>query len=173
MHRSLSKLPSPINFPEYMAVSNNYYKSGWSLNTHRRVKNVIVWMEWIPSLATLRPRSMHDMKGNEVLGPDFPERETKLRHAIQLFDTNNSGRFDCDTLREFLLALDVVVTGLDMKTEMKNIASFGETRRARLTSPPHILTHILPPPPPKHTHARTQSPAISRLEREPPKSSTS
>ena len=34
-------------------MSNNYYEKGWGLKTHRRLKNVIVIMEFCPSVSSL------------------------------------------------------------------------------------------------------------------------
>lgn len=48
--------PRPIAFPEYLYLSNNHYKAGWSWNTFRRLKNVIVVMEWIPDWSDLNLR---------------------------------------------------------------------------------------------------------------------
>lgn len=45
MFKSLKLRPKPIHFPDYLYISPNYFHQPWSLNTHRRVKNVIVAME--------------------------------------------------------------------------------------------------------------------------------
>jgi hypothetical protein len=45
MFKSLKLRPKPLQFPDYLYISPNYFHQPWSLNTHRRVKNVIVAME--------------------------------------------------------------------------------------------------------------------------------
>lgn len=62
-HNKLFSLPKPIHFPPTMLVSNNYFKTGWSFNTYRRIRNTIIVMDWIPDVGTnaLRLREMHDM----------------------------------------------------------------------------------------------------------------
>lgn len=38
-----------------MHVSRNHYKRSWSLKTFRRIKNVIVLMDWVPDVTALKP----------------------------------------------------------------------------------------------------------------------
>jgi hypothetical protein len=40
---------APLSFPPYCLVSKNHYNSAWSLKTYRRLKNVMVMLEWIPA----------------------------------------------------------------------------------------------------------------------------
>ena len=47
-----------IHFPSYMYVSRNYYRSEWSMKTHRRLKNVIIALEWIPDINAVQPMEM-------------------------------------------------------------------------------------------------------------------
>jgi hypothetical protein len=63
-HNRLFKLPKPIKFPPTLLLSQNYFKTGWSFNTYRRIRNVIMVMDWVPdvSQSALRLREMHDMK---------------------------------------------------------------------------------------------------------------
>lgn len=61
----MQKLMTPCHtlpFPSFMLMSENYYKPSWSLNTHRRLKNVIIVMEWIPDwgVYTLPPHRAPD-----------------------------------------------------------------------------------------------------------------
>jgi Ca2+-binding EF-hand superfamily protein len=47
--------PHTMNFPPYLLMSPNFYKQSWnSTNVHRRLKNVIVIMEWVPNLSKMQ-----------------------------------------------------------------------------------------------------------------------
>ena len=50
---SLFAKASSLKFPEYLYMSTNYYEKGWGLKTHRRLKNVIIIMEFCPSVSSL------------------------------------------------------------------------------------------------------------------------
>ena len=41
--------PKPLVFPDYLSCSSNYFKPSWSLNSNRRLKNVIIAMDWVPN----------------------------------------------------------------------------------------------------------------------------
>lgn len=43
-----------MSFPEAMHISRNHYKQSWSLKTFRRIKNVIVLMDWVPDVTALK-----------------------------------------------------------------------------------------------------------------------
>ena len=96
-----------LNFPEYMLVSRNYYERGWGLKTHRRLKNVIVVMDFAPSKANLREVAS--------VGKAFtPQQERNLMRAFTVADANQSGGISVTELKEVLKAIDV-----DVDTEGK------------------------------------------------------
>lgn len=47
--------PKHMVFPKAMHVSRNHYKQSWSFKTYRRIKNVIVLMDWVPDVTALKP----------------------------------------------------------------------------------------------------------------------
>ena len=49
------KEQAALAFPHYLGVSNNFYNPNW--RGLRRLKNVVVVMEWAPSAAVLHPQS--------------------------------------------------------------------------------------------------------------------
>jgi len=49
--------PKHIAFPKAMHISRNHYKQSWSFKTFRRIKNVIVLMDWVPDVTALRPET--------------------------------------------------------------------------------------------------------------------
>merc|ERR1711957_765692 len=42
-----------LKFPKYLHLSRNYYDRSWSTKSHRRLKNVIVVMDFAPTQKTL------------------------------------------------------------------------------------------------------------------------
>lgn len=48
--------PKHLIFPEAMHISRNHYKKSWSLKTFRRIKNIIVLMDWVPNVTALKPQ---------------------------------------------------------------------------------------------------------------------
>lgn len=68
MFKKLTQKPRPIRFPQYVSLSQNWYKAGWSLKTHRRLKNVIVIMDWVPDIAKLKTSSdVYEIEGTGVM----------------------------------------------------------------------------------------------------------
>eukprot|EP01012_Entosiphon_sulcatum_P009332 TRINITY_DN1521_c0_g2_i1.p1 TRINITY_DN1521_c0_g2~~TRINITY_DN1521_c0_g2_i1.p1 ORF type:complete len:4962 (-),score=1074.52 TRINITY_DN1521_c0_g2_i1:73-14958(-) len=49
-------LRRPITFPDYLMVSDNYFDKRWSGD--RRMKNVVMVLEWVPSAALLKHREI-------------------------------------------------------------------------------------------------------------------
>jgi hypothetical protein len=54
VYRSGSAKARPLQWPARLWMSSNYFKSQWSLKSHRRLKNVICAMEWQPPPLGLR-----------------------------------------------------------------------------------------------------------------------
>ena len=122
-----------VKFPDYMYVSNNYYQKMWSSKTHRRLKNVIVTMEFMPSKAALQ----------EVAAAGKPftgAQEKMLKRAFSGANSNKSGGggagISLDEVKEVLRAVDVDVDGEDgdkffeKMPELKNRAiTFEELKR--------------------------------------------
>ncbi len=42
-----------LPFPSFLLASRNYYNTAWSLRSHRRLKNVVALVEWVPELEHL------------------------------------------------------------------------------------------------------------------------
>jgi Ca2+-binding EF-hand superfamily protein len=95
-----------VEFPDYLMVSRNYYEKKWSLKTHRRLKNIIVTMDFVPSKAALREVA--------AVGKPFTEEQEKsLKRAFLGADNDNSGAISVNELKEVLKAVDVDVDGED------------------------------------------------------------
>jgi Ca2+-binding EF-hand superfamily protein len=81
-------------------MSNNYYQKGWGLKTHRRLKNVIIIMEFCPSKAMLT-----DVNA----GKSFSVAQEKiLRRAFATSDGQIAEKIKVSELKEVLRAVDVI-----------------------------------------------------------------
>jgi Ca2+-binding EF-hand superfamily protein len=98
-----------VEFPDYLLVSRNHYERKWSLKTHRRLKNVIVLMDFFPSKSQLQEIA--------AVGKPFTiEQENVLRRAFLGASNDKSGgasAISVTELKEVLMAVDVDVDGED------------------------------------------------------------
>lgn len=92
-----------MEFPDYMHMSNNYYDKSWSFKNHRRLKNVIVTMDFVPSKAMLREVAA-------VSKPFSPAQEKNLKKAFS-GSADKSGGISITEVKEVLRAVDVDVDG--------------------------------------------------------------
>lgn len=79
----------PLEFPHHMLVSSNYFDLRWS--GARRIKNVIMTLDWVPSIDALLPRE-------QSLEPLTESQEETLLTALSLYDSSNQGVL---TIRDF------------------------------------------------------------------------
>ena len=94
-----------MKFPTYLYMSKNYYEKTWSMKTHRRLKNVLVTMDFMPSKSAVREVA--------AAGKQFsPAQEKMLKRAFMGAD-NKSGGISIAELKEVLKAVDVDVDGED------------------------------------------------------------
>lgn len=95
-----------LEFPDYLLVSRNYYEKQWASKTHRRLKNVIVTMDFTPSKAALQEVA--------AVGKPFTvDQEKTLKRAFLGADGDSSGTISVTELKEVLRAVDVDVDGED------------------------------------------------------------
>lgn len=74
----------PLSFPDSIFLSKNFFNKKWS--GHRRIKNVIVTLEWTPSTKELRLRDKPDSDYNSIeasMGLSALERTLSLVGAHQ------------------------------------------------------------------------------------------
>jgi Ca2+-binding EF-hand superfamily protein len=94
-----------LEFPDYLLISRNYYEKKWGLTTHRRLKNVIVTMDFVPSKSAVREIA--------AVGKGFTlEQEESLKRAFGAH-TTGGGQISVSELKEVLRAVDVDVDGED------------------------------------------------------------
>ena len=105
-----------MKFPDYLYMSNNYYEKGWGLKTHRRLKNVIIIMEFCPSKSMLQEVSASS-KSFSVM------HEKILKRAFATADGRIADRIKVSELKEVLRAVDVI--GDDEKEKEKFLSSMN------------------------------------------------
>ena len=85
--------PEPLQLPDDLLVSKNYFKLKW-LKSMRRLKNVVVTMEWVPDLELLAPWPNPPGSSRPLLGDEL-EARVRLKYAVGLLLASAS-----DALRE-------------------------------------------------------------------------
>ena len=111
-----------LKFPEFLWISKNHYNLQWTLNrTLRRLKNVIVVMEYEPSIKTEEVTLANSMLSgvNKVLknvglaGGQFTvEQENILLRCFSMFDVDDDGKLTNDDIkhvRYFVILLYIVL----------------------------------------------------------------
>lgn len=83
-----------LKFPDYLWVSRNYFHLQWCLRRQcRRLKNVIIILEWTPSydeggvMAYIKDNILGWNKEVQLTS----EQEARLKKSFELFDGNNDG----------------------------------------------------------------------------------
>lgn len=105
-----------VDFPNYLYMSNNYYEKGWGLKTHRRLKNVIVVMEFCPSKTNTQ---MVPASGKNLA----VAQEKTLKRAFTSSDGKMMERIKVSEMKEVLRAVDVI--GDDEKEKEKFLANLN------------------------------------------------
>ncbi len=124
-----------LEFPDYMLISRNYYNKQWSTKTHRRLKNVIVTMDFYPSKSALQEIA-------SVGKPLTREQEKMLKTAFlgsagDKLET--SATISVAELREVLRAVDVDVDGEDGDKFFGNLPDL-QSRTITFDELKHYLT---------------------------------
>lgn len=95
-----------LEFPDYLYISRNYYEKQWNMKTHRRLKNVIVTMDFVPSKSAVREVA--------AVGKPFTvQQEESLKRAFLGANNDSGGHISVTELKEVLRAVDVDVDGED------------------------------------------------------------
>lgn len=126
--------PVSLEFPEYMHMSHNYFDKSWSFKTQRRLKNVIVTMDFVPSKAQLREVAA-------VSKPFSPAQEKNLKKAFS-GSADKSGGISVTEIKEVLRAVDVDVDGEegDKFFESMQVGPAGNARTVTFDELKNMLT---------------------------------
>ncbi|CAE7399752.1 unnamed protein product [Symbiodinium necroappetens] len=104
--------------PEFIWLSDNYYRRSWRLSSVRRIKNVICFLEWVPdaaSLATLAVTSKMTERQRE-----------RLEEVYRLYDQDGDGKIKGHELRAFFQALDLDEEGEEIQKRHHGSLSLKE-----------------------------------------------
>jgi len=97
----------PLKFPHYMMVSQNYFTLSLAGLAHRRLKNVIVVLEWVPDSSSINiepPVSRTIGSNGDIITPAQGER---INRAFNFFDRDKTGSLAEDEFAAILQAIDV------------------------------------------------------------------
>ena len=91
-----------MEFPHSLMLSRNYFNPKWT--GHRRMKNMIVTMEWVPSQASLKRRSSPSADYNTV---PVEWAKSRFSNTLQMF-VEHQGGLTSELLQElFIVALNL------------------------------------------------------------------
>jgi len=96
----------PIQFPNFMYFSRNYFNPSWT--GLRRVKNVVMLMEWSPSQQLLRPLTAREYR--ELHSNKSPSSQSAFQKAYELLSARNGELFHDDIKEAVLSATDQELT---------------------------------------------------------------
>jgi len=131
----------PVQFPPYVMFSRNYFDTQWSGD--RRIKNVVVVLEWVPSRSALEWRRHSVADALASIDPAY--RETFIK-AAQLLDIDESGDMN---LHELQLAIRSATDRKLDTTELERVfalardavSSSSSAATAAVASSPSALTY--------------------------------
>eukprot|EP00298_Acanthocystis_sp_HF-20_P013464 c20367_g1_i1.p1 GENE.c20367_g1_i1~~c20367_g1_i1.p1 ORF type:complete len:993 (+),score=394.55 c20367_g1_i1:430-2979(+) len=132
---NISSITPALHFPEDLLMSNNYFKKKW-IGSYRRLKNVIVVLEWIPDKDNLKQKEREYTLSSA--------QEEQLKTAFQMFDLDGKGSMTFDETLQMLKAVDI---DFDEKRDAKRLREiftsmdkdgngkleFGEVKKALVT----------------------------------------
>jgi hypothetical protein len=94
--KNLLKVNETLNFPEFLYVSKNHFQMEWVLRrTARRIKNVIVIMEWTPRNISGSQNSTKLVNSMTATS----EYDAPLKRCFEMFDTSSSNKLTLDELK--------------------------------------------------------------------------
>ncbi len=99
----LIERPKKMVFPPYQMFSRNHYSPAW-FKTLRRIKNVIVLLDWVPNVSSLDGRPLLATTACHTV-----EQDACLKKGFGLMDLDGDGKLNEAEFKDFLCALDVDV----------------------------------------------------------------
>ena len=92
-HRSHLDKRGPLHWPDYVLLSSDHTSPRWRYDSHRRLKNILVTMEWVPDVDAVSPLTAHLVDGLPAAGgAELSEtQEARLRRVFELNDPRGRG----------------------------------------------------------------------------------
>jgi hypothetical protein len=120
----MSATIEPLPFPPYMLMSDNHYATRWWSKSHRRLKNVIVVMEWIPAAEQLvmEHSALGTLTAATVTADKsvIARQEERLLDAFNLFDSRRAGKLSGDDVADVVRSMGIE-TGFDLEGVMRAV----------------------------------------------------
>ena len=108
-HRTLLDKRGPLRWPENLLFSANHTQPRWRFSNHRRLKNLLILMEWMPDAhdrlmgkpaVAAKRKSIRQIEkerreqSKEVAAPDAltAEQRERLERLVSLYDANDGAR---------------------------------------------------------------------------------
>ena len=117
----------PLAWPQRMWISNNFFRSNWSLRSYRRLKNVICAMEWQPPLGAPMPMAMGV---GQVKLTD--EQCARVKAAFSYMDEDGDGRVTASELATLGRAVDLEAVAQIAATVQADLPALGEVEVLQL-----------------------------------------
>lgn len=129
--------PIRSKFPDYVMLSQNFHKSAWETGGFRRLKNVIIVMEWIPDITQLKMQVKP--KGSQMMSV---EQEQRLLRALRLFKvvSREGGPMQKNEVRELLQAADCCAKD---REDMESLLNLVSGQQGDFTMETSQLTHMM------------------------------
>lgn len=119
--------PALSGIPPFVLLSDNYYRRQWRLSSVRRLRNVLCFLEWVPSATHLKRFSVFNASD---------EQRARLREALTLCA---GGREDCsagfgrDEVRALCNALDLAKEGQAFTAQMSRRITLADLEKELIT----------------------------------------
>lgn len=114
-----------LHFPEYLLYSQNYFhtKWAWGLKNHRKLKNVIVVLEYVPDVNACKVGLTSDGSGPSLTAA----QSRSLQRAFDLLDMDNNRQISSEELPQLLSAVNVPAEPEDINGWMQTLSLDGDS----------------------------------------------
>ncbi|KAL1530323.1 hypothetical protein AB1Y20_001232 [Prymnesium parvum] len=89
VHRSFLEKRGPLQWPDEIFFSSDHTHPRWRFSSHRRLKNLIVLMEWIPDVSALAV--MSTANDGVKVPPLIESQKARLQRIVAMYDAEARG----------------------------------------------------------------------------------
>jgi Ca2+-binding EF-hand superfamily protein len=100
-----------LTFPKYTYITENHFHRVWCMTTYRRLKNIVVTLEWVPQKGKLATVTATDYEGEQGTFRLTPEQKTQIKRCFDMLDYDKRGALSQSEFAEFLNLLEVPISG--------------------------------------------------------------
>jgi len=148
VHRSFLEKRGPLQWPDEIFFSSDHTHPRWRFSSHRRLKNLIVLMEWIPDVSALAV--MSTANDGVKVPPLIESQKARLQRIVAMYDAEARGALTEAHLRRVMgdlglqpdaderdsAAIEGLLEGL---RGTKGVAEASETQFLKLMQAQHFL----------------------------------